>query len=86
VNRRSKNDMGVNREPDSLKRDAFPWEPADETVTWHARVRVKGGEGYAQLEMTTSAEEALELADKKYRPERLDIVMARMRAKMEVMR
>jgi hypothetical protein len=47
---------------------------------------VKGGEGYAQLEMTTSAEEALELADKKYRPERLDIVMARMRAKMEVMR
>jgi hypothetical protein len=65
---------------------AFPWEPAEDSVTLYGRVKVKGGEGYAQIELTMSSEEALGLADKAYRPERLDIVMARMRAKMEVIR
>jgi hypothetical protein len=64
----------------------FPWEPAEEKVTLYGRIRVKGGEGYVQVELVMSSEEAFALADKKYRPERLDIVMRRMRTAMEVVR
>lgn len=73
-------------EPTQEHRVDFPWEPAEPTVKLHGRVLVKGGEGYAEIEINMSSEEALILADKVHRPERLDIVTRRMRVKMETMR